>query len=202
MRYSILPLMLAGILATAPALADWNLDPARSAVTYVTIKSKDKNKDVAENNSFQEMHGSIDAEGRTVVTLMLDSVETLVPIRNDRVRAILFETANYKDAEVTAKVDPKAIAALSVGGVTQIAAEGSLTLHGKTQPVTLSLQAAKLDATTLMVATTKPIIVDAAQFGLSDGIEKLREIAGLANISEAVPVMFVVTFVDMPTAVQ
>jgi hypothetical protein len=37
--------------------------------------------------------------------------------------------------------------------------------------------------------------VDAAKFGLSDGVEKLREIAGLDSISHAVPVSFVMTFV-------
>jgi hypothetical protein len=46
-----------------------------------------------------------------------------------------------------------------------------------------------------MVAATKPLIVDATKFGLSDGIEKLREIAGLSSISHAVPVTFVMTFV-------
>ncbi|MBK1719790.1 YceI family protein [Thiocystis violacea] len=192
MRYSILPLMLTGLLAATPVLADWNLDPARSAVTYVTIKAKD----VAENNRFQEMRGHIDAEGLAVVTLMLDSVETLVPIRNERMREFLFETSNYKMAEIRAKVDPAVIGALEVGEVVRIAAEANLTLHGQTQPMPLSMMAAKLDAGTLMVATTEPLLVDASKFGLSEGVEKLREIAGLASISEAVPVVFVVTFVE------
>jgi hypothetical protein len=33
---------------------------------------------------------------------------------------------------------------------------------------------------------------------MSDGVEKLREIAGLASISNAVPVSFVMTFVEAP----
>ncbi|NEX19695.1 YceI family protein [Thiorhodococcus mannitoliphagus] len=198
MYKSLLPLALLASLVSAPTLADWSLDPARSAVTYVTIKAKD----VAENNSFTEMQGSIDSSGQAEVSLMLDSVETLVPIRNERMREILFQTTDYKEATLTAKVDPEAITALGVGEMTQIAAEGNLTLHGKTQPMTLSIRVAKLDDATLLVATTKPLLVDAAKFGLGDGVEKLREIAGLDSISDAVPVTFVVTFVSTPAAAQ
>ena len=198
MRHFTLTLMLIAALAAAPALADWSLDPERSAVTYVTIKSKD----MAENNSFTQMAGSIDGDGQVRVTLMLDSVETLVPIRNQRMREIFFETTDYKEALLTAKIDPKLVADLAVGQIARVAAEGSLQLHGATQPMTLSAMAARLDANTLMVATTKPLIVDAAKFGLSDRVEKLREIAGLASISEAVPVTFVVTFVSAPPTAQ
>ncbi|NEV61745.1 YceI family protein [Thiorhodococcus minor] len=197
MRKSLLiPLALTATLVSGPTLADWSLDPSRSAVTYVTIKAKD----VAENNSFTEMQGGIDASGQVEVLLMLDSVETLVPIRNERMREILFKTTDYQEARLSAKVDPKAITDLPVGGIAQIAAEGNLTLHGKTQPMTLSIQVAKLADGSLMAATTKPLLVDAAKFGLSDGVEKLREIAGLDSISDAVPVTFVGTFVPAPSA--
>ncbi len=196
MRNSILPFMLVASLAAAPALADWSLDAERSAVTYVTIKAED----VAENNSFQEMQGSIDADGQVTVVMMLDSVETLIPIRNERMREILFKTTDYKEARLTAKIDPKLITDLGVGEIVRITAEGNLTLQSKTQPMTLSMQAAKLNAGTLMVATTKPLLVDAAKFGMSDEVDKLREIAGLDSISDAVPVTFVVTFVDTPAA--
>ena len=198
MRHAKPIFILIAALAAAPALADWSLDPERSAVTYVTIKAKD----TAENNSFTQMAGSIDGAGQVKVALMLDSVETLVPIRNERMRELFFETSNYKEAVLTAKIDPKLIGELAVGQVARVSAEGRLELHGQTQPMTLSVMAAKLDASTLMVATTKPLIVDASKFGLSDRVEKLREIAGLASISEAVPVTFVVTFVGATAAAQ
>jgi hypothetical protein len=38
------------------------------------------------------------------------------------------------------------------------------------------------------------VIVNAANLGLADGLEKLREIAGLPSISKAVPVSFVLVF--------
>ena len=52
----------------------------------------------------------------------------------------------------------------------------------------------RLDADTLLVAGTEPLLIEASKFGLSESVEKLRAIAGLPSISEAVPVVFVVTF--------
>lgn len=196
MRNSMLTLILSGILTATPALADWTLDPARSHLAFVSIKAND----VAEVNTFGKIAGSLDADGQATVTLLLDSVETLIPIRDERMREFLFETTNYREAVLTARIDPKLIADMAVGDIAQINAEGSLSLHGQVQPMTLLMQAAKLDASTVMVASIKPSIVDAAKFGMSDGVEKLREIAGLASISKAVPVNFVITFVDAPAA--
>lgn len=198
MRKSILPLILSGMLVATPALADWSLDPARSHLAFVSIKAND----IAEINTFGDIQGAIDGEGQVKIALMLDSVETLIPIRNERMREILFETTNYKEAVLTAKIDPAVIARLAVGDIAQISAEGMLSLHGQTQPMTLSLQAARVAAGTVMVASIKPLIVDAAKFGLTEGVEKLREIAGLASISKAVPVNFVITFVESPAAAQ
>mgnify|MGYP001806789320 FL=1 len=196
MRDSILSIALTGALAlgASPVLANWTLDPERSAVTYVTIKSTN----IPENNHFKEMRGQIDATGQVVVTLMLDSVETLVPIRNERMREILFDTANYKEAELKARIDPKALESLAVGQIQRLAAEGQLSLHGQSQTLTLSMMVGRLDAKTLMVASTEPLLIEASKFSLSESIEKLREIAGLKNISEAVPVVFVVTFTQTP----
>ena len=75
-----------------------------------------------------------------------------------------------------------------------MAAEGQLTLHGQSQTLTLSMMVGRLDADTLMVAGTEPLLIEASKFGLSEGVEKLRALAGLPSISEAVPVVFVVTF--------
>jgi polyisoprenoid-binding protein YceI len=178
-------------LAAGPAAAGWTMDPTRSHLSYVSIKAQD----VGEVNTFKEMAGTITDGGQVTVSMFLDSVETLVPIRNERMREILFETTNYKEATLSAKVEPAIIADLQPGQIAELTAEGNLSLHGQTQPMIISMQAAKVDDATVMVASTKPLIVDAAKFGLTDGIEKLREIAGLESISQAVPVTFVMTFV-------
>ncbi|MBK1730228.1 polyisoprenoid-binding protein [Thiococcus pfennigii] len=176
------------------ASADWSLDPERSHLAFVSIKAKD----TAEVNTFKEMSGTVDEEGRVEIALRLDSVETLIPIRNERMRELLFETADYKEARLTAKIDGALLADMTPGEIATTAAEGILSLHGERQPMILTLQVAKVADDTLMVASVKPVIVEVAKFGLTSGIERLREIAGLESISHAVPVSFVVTFVDAP----
>lgn len=44
-----------------------------------------------------------------------------------------------------------------------------------------------------MVSSFQPIIINANEFGLVAGVDKLRDIAGLSSISQAVPVSFVLT---------
>jgi hypothetical protein len=46
----------------------------------------------------------------------------------------------------------------------------------------------------VVVANLQPIVLNTASLGLGDGVEKLRELAGLPNITQAVPVTFVITF--------
>jgi len=48
----------------------------------------------------------------------------------------------------------------------------------------------------VIASTLKPVIVTADSFGLLDGVEALREVAGLPSISRAVPVSFTVTLRD------
>jgi polyisoprenoid-binding protein YceI len=188
----VVPVALGAALFAGSALAGWSMDPERSHLAFISIKAKD----VAEVHSFTEMAGSIADDGQVSVSMMLDSVETLIPIRNERMREFLFDTTDYKDATLTAKVDPALIADMKPGDIAQITAEGTLSMHGATQPMILNMQAAKVADGTVMVASTKPLVIDAAKFGMSDGVEKLREIAGLDSISNAVPVTFAMTFVQ------
>jgi polyisoprenoid-binding protein YceI len=179
-------------LLAGPLTAGWTLDPDRSHLAFISIKAKD----VAEVHTFKEMSGVVGDDGKVAVSMMLDSVETLIPIRNERMREILFDTANYKEAVLDATVDPSLMSSMEVGDIVTITAEGKLSLHGQVQQMTLEFQAAKVAQGTVVVAAAKPLVIDASKFGLSEGVEKLREIAGLDSISNAVPVTFVMTFVD------
>ncbi|MBV5307831.1 YceI family protein [Chromatium okenii] len=195
MRHPLLPCLLFGFLLAPAAHADWTLDPARSQLNFVSIKANN----VAEINTFGKIEGRVTDAGQVTMRLALDSVETLIPIRNERMRQFLFETTNYQEAVLRAQIDPQQLANLAVGSIASINAEGTLLLHGLAQPLTLALQVARVNAQTVMVANVKPLIVDAAKFGMTEGVEKLRQLAGLSAISSAVPVTFVITLVaDAP----
>ena len=46
----------------------------------------------------------------------------------------------------------------------------------------------------LLVSSRLPVIVNASDFALIEGIERLRAVAGLPSISPAVPVSFTLRF--------
>jgi hypothetical protein len=67
-------------------------------------------------------------------------------------------------------------------------------MHGESQTVSADLKVVRYSNDGLMVVTNKPIILRADQFGMADGVEKLREVVGLPSISLAVPVSLVLSF--------
>jgi hypothetical protein len=47
----------------------------------------------------------------------------------------------------------------------------------------------------LQISNARPVVINAGEFELTRGVEKLREIAGLPSISPVVPVQFSLYFV-------
>jgi hypothetical protein len=70
-----------------------------------------------------------------------------------------------------------------------------LSLGETRLPVTTELLVTRIAQDRVLVTPMKPIIVNAGTLNLAEGVEALREIAGLPSISKAVPVTFVLQFV-------
>lgn len=193
-RLSItVPFVLASlVLASAPADADWALDNDASTLKFVTTKANL----AAEVHSFGTLEGSVDGDGNATVTIELDSVDTTVEIRDERMREMLFETERYPAATIAAKVDTDAVSRLKPGTRQPMVLEGQLLIRDTPVSVTLDVTVTKLDKTRLLVSSRAPVIVNAGQTGLAAGVEKLREVAGLPSISPAVPVTFELVFVS------
>lgn len=188
MNIRLITLLL--IISPGVALADWILDNEASSLSYVTTKANA----AAEVNRFEYMSGSIDESGAALLEVDLNSVNTLVEIRDERMREILFETGTYPTATATMKVDTESFAGLGVGKTAVVTGEAILQLRDSEVSLTASLLVVKLAENRLLVSTNKPLIVNASQVGLLAGIEKLRELAGLPSISPAVPVTFSLIF--------
>ncbi len=177
-------------LASASASAGWVLNNDASRVNFVSTKANV----AAEVHTFGELEGRVDDDGSAVVSIDLNSVDTSIEIRDQRMREMLFETEEYPAATIVAHVEPVSIKDLEPGERTQLVSEGQLQIHGTSLSVTLDLNVARLGKDTLLVSSAKPLIVNAGQSGLAAGVEKLREVAGLPSISPAVPVTFELTF--------
>ena len=178
------------LIVSSQALATWDLVNEKSSLSFVSIKAID----IAEVHRFTEMAGRISDKGKAVVTIELASVDTGVPIRDERMQEMLFETDKYPLATARAKIDMKIVDAIAPGSSTRLTTTLDIDLHGVRVTVDANVVIAKLDEKVLMVTSSKLIILNAAAANLVDGIEALREVASLPSIGNAVPVSFVLVF--------
>ena len=162
------------------AFADWQVGPD-SRVQFVSIK----NNTIGEVSHFEILSGSVTDAGKVEVRVVLDSVETNVGIRNERMKAMLFEVGLYPEAVITTQLDAGSMAVLSGGGLTNVAVQ--IDLHGQTVTKNAQLSVAVSDQG-VNATTTQPILLSAADFGLEGGVAALQEVAGLNAISRVIPV--------------
>lgn len=191
-RSRILACSFALILAVAVpgvASAHWSLNNDASTLSFVTVKAEH----VAEVHTFDVLSGEIDDEGKVEITIELASVNTLIPIRNERMQAMLFETNLFPEGNIEADIDLDGITAMEPGSSEAMQLNFSLSMHDTSRSYTAEVRVTRL-ADGVQATTLKPVVVTAEEFGLQSGVEALREVAGLPSISRAVPVSFTVVF--------
>lgn len=181
---------LLSALIAMPGYAQWTLNNDASSLHFISIKASD----IAEIHQFNTLTGMIEDDGSVTVEVELASVDTLIPIRDERMRDLLFETSIFPVATTTTRIDPQLIASLAVGERTTVTSEVLLELHGEAAPTIIELQAARLTENSVLVSTRKPVVINVGMFNLVDGVEALRSVAGLPSISKAVPVTFTLIF--------
>ena len=175
---------------TQMSVADWGLNNKASTLSFISTK----NASVTEVHTFKELSGSVKNNGKAVLRISLDSVETNIPIRNDRMKQFLFETDRFKDATVELQVDPEKIQSLEAGVSADVPVKGKLNLHGITQEIEARLRVVKMKNNGLEVSTVEPILVSAGLYGMQSGLDKLKEIAKLTSITTTVPVAMNLVF--------
>ena len=168
----------------------YTLNGEASELHFVTTK----NTNLAEVQQFKRLTGEIAATGAVKLVIDLASIETQVPLRNERMQNMLFDVARFPVAQFDGVVDMNQIKGLDAGASVDVDVAGKLTIRGQTQDANAPLRVVRLKGEKLLVTTRSPILVNAAKFDLASGIEKLREIMGLPNIVGAVPVSFALVF--------
>lgn len=171
------------------AQAHWSLDNEASSLSFVTVKAEH----VAEVHTFDRLTGTIGDSGDVEITIELASVNTLIPIRNERMQEMLFETNMFPEATITGMINIEALTNLEAGASLARQIDFELALHGETVALAADVQITRT-AEGVVVSTLKPVVVTADAFALTAGVERLREVAGLPSISRAVPVSFTVVF--------
>ncbi len=180
------------MLISQDALADWLVDPESSHLGFASVK----NEVIGENHHFTSVSGNVSDAGMVSVIVALSSVETMIPIRNERMQSMLFDVTNFPLAVISGQVDTAEFTALPVGGQLQSTVDINISLHGSNVKRSVLTKVVRSSEATYEVSSLGPVLVNATEFKLSEGVEALREIAGLQTIDLMVPVTFDLTFKD------
>lgn len=183
-------LILALALTTGTAQAAWQLDAQQSSLRFVTVK----NDVVAETHSFKQLQGQWADNGQFSVEIAVESLDTLIPIRNERMLEHLFNAKQFPLIKATGQIDVAKVKAMKTGALQNEKVEMSLTLLEQNQKVMVDLNIVKLADNRVLAFTKSPVLVKAADFKLDTGVRKLQEIAKLNRIELVVPVSFDVQF--------
>ena len=183
-------LLLAGLFAALPVLADWRVDAESSRVAFVATK------DVTQHDigRFYGLLGGVDAAGKVLLKVELESLRTGVLLQDQRLYKELFDTSRFGFAEVRGQLDMLPITNLAPGAQMQMQLPVTLSLHGMHKALSLDLLVTRLDQHRFQVVTFTPVVLDAADYGLTSALESLRKSVGLNSVSLVVPVTAVLIF--------
>ncbi len=193
-RY-VVSLSLAALVSAAPAWAEWQVAD-NSSIQFVSIK----NNTIGEVSHFDMISGTLGDQGAVEVRVALDSVETNIGIRNDRMKKMLFEVGLYPEAVITAQLSPEAMAVLGSSSGAAVPVVLQIDLHGQVVSKDAVLTVSVTDAGGFSAMTSQPILLSAAEFDLEDGVAALQSVAGLNAISRVIPVTVSLNFTKVAAA--
>jgi len=176
------------------ARADWILDKENSNLSFGSIK----NNTIGESNYFNEIDGRVTGNGEISLLIELNSIETWVDIRNDRMKTFFFETDDFPLAQLRGQIDMTKFAKLGLGSQQIIEVAFDLSLHGHQQTVETELVVIRVSQEKIIVVPNEIIFLDLEEFDLLSGLKKLQELAKLPIISSSVPITFNLTFLQIP----
>lgn len=170
--------------------AAYLLNGSDSTLHFVSTK----NTHIIETHHFDTLSGFISESGVATLVIDLNSVESNIDIRNERMKNLLFETGAFSEATVTLPVNVDDLNLMVIGSTDTQTIVADVNLHGVSSNVTTDVVITKLSDSTLLVESVSPLLIQASMFDLVTGIEALRDIANLSVISYTVPVNFTLFF--------
>ncbi|MFS0828402.1 YceI family protein [Pseudomonas phoenicis] len=178
------------LLLCLPAYANWHLDGESSRVSFVT----GKNGEQVDVHRFLVLHGAVDRKGVAGLRIEMDSVSSGTPLLDEQMRGSLFEVKQFADATVKTQIDLQPLNDLANGAQIELRLPVTVNLHGKSHTYDAPLLATRLDERRFQVVTLEPLVLNAADYDLLPGLERLRTFAKLKAINPSVPVNAVLIF--------
>ncbi len=173
-----------------PAQADWYLDNESSRLSFISTKAGS----LSEVHRFLTLHGHIDKQGAARLRIEMDSLSTGIPVRDERLRSLLFDTEHFPNTLIMAKLDLVPITDLAPGAQLEIRLPIQVQIRDRKHGYMAELLVTRLDMNRFQVVTLAPLVLNAEHFALQLGVEALRKVARLSSISLSIPVGAVMIF--------
>jgi polyisoprenoid-binding protein YceI len=171
-------------------IGNWSLDSTASYLSFATTK----NVNTVESHTFTGITGGIINSGLATLVIDLNSVNTSNTVRDGRMRGLLFEVVSFPDATVTVNLGANQISDIPVGGAVIQNVTATLSLHGVSGVINTKLSVQRLSTSRIQIQSLTPIVINASDYALADGVEELRKAVNIQSISTAVPVNFVLFY--------
>lgn len=166
----------AGLAQSAdPFEHGWKLDGDASELQFLSIKENS----IAESSGFVALSGVISPEGAADIRVQMDSVDTKIDLRNVRMRFLFFETFNFPEAVISARIPPEELIDLHRSRHKIIDLPYKLSLHGVVRESVTQVAITLVDNDRVAVANTTPIAIALPDFNLEEGRTKLEEAASV-----------------------
>ena len=181
------------VRAHAVAPGESAVDVAKSSVSLSVIKDRDMTSPVVATLRLRDGAISLDGTPPSArLSVDLDSFDSSIPLRNERVRGIFFETSaiGWETADVTLpSILADVVQALRVKKlVTHVVLEATLKVHGRTAPLSLLVDAGYTDDGRIWVKTASPAQVKISDLGLTSNLHRLSAICMHDSIDDVVNV--------------
>ena len=167
-----------------------NWEAPQTSLTFLSSKINQQLNSVTEQSQFTSSHAMLDKQGNFKMMVDLNSVQTNIEIRDQRIKDWVFQTAQFAMAEITGKVDMNVIHQLQLGESISFKQPLMLHIHGKELPIEAHLSSQRTQADKIMVSTLSPVVLDTKAMDMSQGVMQLVEVMGLKTIVEQIPVSF------------
>lgn len=177
-------------LFCSSAKAHWILVNGESSLSFVSTK----NQHTSEIQQFKTLKGEFSPEGKLQIEIDLASIDSGIEIRDTRMRENLFLVEKFPSATLTAQL-PDNVLTLEKGNSILVTLPAELNIMDISKTISVTVQVTRKADNGIVATSTRPILISAADFGLTSGIEILQKLAGLSGIGLTVPVHFNLVFV-------
>ena len=191
MRFLKVYSLLLGFIICLPAQAGWILDKSSSHL-YFTFT---KNTHLATTATFSDISGYIDDKKSASLTINLASISSGIEKRDSRLKDLFFDVAKTPTAEVSLSIFNRLKKQVKEDQDVILDLGFYLKLNGIQKRLKAPVLVRKNKDNEIELTTLEPIIVMANEFGLEEKVKLLVTIAGVNNISYAVPVTFRLKFI-------